>query len=162
MIRRPPRSTLFPYTTLFRSLGTEAHRGRRSLHRSKGADRGLHHHPGEIEGRSHGMGPALSQSRPERAGRRDRGAPAVRAGRLRPQRGGGALPQNGCRMKHVRSRDGTTIAYDRLGGGEGGPAVILGDGAVFSRALGPEPELAPLLARDFTAVILHRGGPRGR
>src|SRR2546427_845999 len=23
MIRRPPRSTLFPYTTLFRSLGTE-------------------------------------------------------------------------------------------------------------------------------------------
>src|SRR5258708_14757295 len=25
MIRRPPRSTLFPYTTLFRSLGPEAH-----------------------------------------------------------------------------------------------------------------------------------------
>src|SRR2546430_10170770 len=25
MIRRPPRSTLFPYTTLFRSLGREAH-----------------------------------------------------------------------------------------------------------------------------------------
>src|SRR3712207_8992075 len=25
MIRRPPRSTLFPYTTLFRSLGFEAH-----------------------------------------------------------------------------------------------------------------------------------------
>src|SRR3712207_7922946 len=24
MIRRPPRSTLFPYTTLFRSLGTDA------------------------------------------------------------------------------------------------------------------------------------------
>src|SRR3712207_8494351 len=24
MIRRPPRSTLFPYTTLFRSLGTSA------------------------------------------------------------------------------------------------------------------------------------------
>src|SRR3989442_2265429 len=31
MIRRPPRSTLFPYTTLFRSLassGTSHHRGR--------------------------------------------------------------------------------------------------------------------------------------
>src|SRR5437588_2041956 len=28
MIRRPPRSTLFPYTTLFRSkLGNDAHRG---------------------------------------------------------------------------------------------------------------------------------------
>src|SRR5438445_3042401 len=26
MIRRPPRSTLFPYTTLFRSLGTPAWR----------------------------------------------------------------------------------------------------------------------------------------
>src|SRR2546430_11988023 len=25
MIRRPPRSTLFPYTTLFRSLAAEAH-----------------------------------------------------------------------------------------------------------------------------------------
>src|SRR2546430_8564709 len=25
MIRRPPRSTLFPYTTLFRSLGTPYH-----------------------------------------------------------------------------------------------------------------------------------------
>src|SRR5690242_21030325 len=24
MLRRPPRSTLFPYTTLFRSLGTDA------------------------------------------------------------------------------------------------------------------------------------------
>src|SRR5260221_5857600 len=27
MIRRPPRSTLFPYTTLFRSTQFEAHRG---------------------------------------------------------------------------------------------------------------------------------------
>src|SRR2546429_6107343 len=29
MIRRPPRSTLFPYTTLFRSLGADACRVRR-------------------------------------------------------------------------------------------------------------------------------------
>src|SRR2546429_6755066 len=29
MIRRPPRSTLFPYTTLFRSLGSDARRGAR-------------------------------------------------------------------------------------------------------------------------------------
>src|SRR5471030_3435023 len=27
MIRRPPRSILFPYTTLFRSKGTPSHRG---------------------------------------------------------------------------------------------------------------------------------------
>src|SRR2546427_8528641 len=107
------------------------------------------------------MGPALSQSRPERPGRRDRGAPAVRAGRLRPQRGGGALPQNGRRMKHVRSRDGTTIAYDRLGGGEGGPAGILGGGGVCSRALGPMPKLAPVLARDFTRFIYDPPGRRG-
>src|SRR2546426_7824235 len=29
MIRRPPRSTLFPYTTLFRSAGAEPHLRRR-------------------------------------------------------------------------------------------------------------------------------------
>src|SRR3712207_7944532 len=31
MIRRPPRSTLFPYTTLFRSCPSRASRGHRSL-----------------------------------------------------------------------------------------------------------------------------------
>src|SRR3712207_8551452 len=35
MIRRPPRSTLFPYTTLFRSAGTAA------------ADRPRHPHPAQ-------------------------------------------------------------------------------------------------------------------
>jgi len=40
MIRRPPRSTLFPYTTLFRSQG----RGRsRALGRSDGATKVLIH-----------------------------------------------------------------------------------------------------------------------
>src|SRR2546425_5857720 len=39
MIRRPPRSTLFPYTTLFRSPTTSAERGRQPHHfpRSIGA-----------------------------------------------------------------------------------------------------------------------------
>src|SRR2546428_13587318 len=32
MIRRPPRSTLFPYTTLFRSLENEVRRSRRLRH----------------------------------------------------------------------------------------------------------------------------------
>src|SRR5256885_3528171 len=36
MIRRPPRSTLFPYTTLFRSLQN----GQRRVHRSCGAREG--------------------------------------------------------------------------------------------------------------------------
>src|SRR5260370_26321288 len=33
MIRRPPRSTLFPYTTLFRSPGLRADAGRRGAER---------------------------------------------------------------------------------------------------------------------------------
>src|SRR5256885_13263690 len=37
MIRRPPRSTLFPYTTLFRSVGRQrAVRGRRDCHGAGG------------------------------------------------------------------------------------------------------------------------------
>src|SRR2546429_5346418 len=35
MIRRPPRSTLFPYTTLFRSILRGAHRGAAFLARQK-------------------------------------------------------------------------------------------------------------------------------
>src|SRR3712207_8198587 len=38
MIRRPPRSTLFPYTTLFRSLGGHA-RGVLADHRLAAGDR---------------------------------------------------------------------------------------------------------------------------
>src|SRR2546422_8270879 len=34
MIRRPPRSTLFPYTTLFRSIAGRCRRGDRGRHRS--------------------------------------------------------------------------------------------------------------------------------
>src|SRR5258705_9765801 len=38
MIRRPPRSTLFPYTTLFRSLNALSHRRQqRRLHANRGA-----------------------------------------------------------------------------------------------------------------------------
>src|SRR5437868_11422223 len=45
MIRRPPRSTLFPYTTLFRSRGsdTAADRNRRSL-------RGRQRHQASLSG----------------------------------------------------------------------------------------------------------------
>src|SRR2546422_6882736 len=47
MIRRPPRSTLFPYTTLFRSLA--ARDGRISDHRGE--------HPGEVDVQTE-LGPA--------------------------------------------------------------------------------------------------------
>src|SRR5258707_3250490 len=46
MIRRPPRSTLFPYTTLFRSREGERHRVRDRLSASRrGKDRGKSHLP---------------------------------------------------------------------------------------------------------------------
>jgi pimeloyl-ACP methyl ester carboxylesterase len=60
-------------------------------------------------------------------------------------------------VSQVRSRDGTTIGFDRLGGGAG-PPVILVDGAFCSRAFGPMPKLAPLLARDFTVFMYDRRG----
>src|SRR3712207_7476936 len=51
MIRRPPRSTLFPYTTLFRSVGSLDHRvdrhvGERQLAGELDAH---HHHPRDPE-----------------------------------------------------------------------------------------------------------------
>src|SRR5256885_5993540 len=48
MIRRPPRSTLFPYTTLFRSHGGERqHRGVSQRAGARHAARVSHDHPGE-------------------------------------------------------------------------------------------------------------------
>jgi pimeloyl-ACP methyl ester carboxylesterase len=61
-------------------------------------------------------------------------------------------------MSEVRSKDGTAIAYERSGGG---PALILVDGAFCSRAFGPMPKLAPLLAPHFTVYTYDRRG-RGR
>src|SRR3989441_6805043 len=43
MIRRPPRSTLFPYTTLFRSLSGKVPLGARDLHWLAGADADYEH-----------------------------------------------------------------------------------------------------------------------
>lgn len=58
-------------------------------------------------------------------------------------------------MKTVRSKDGTMIAYDQTGSG---PPVILVDGALCSRAFGPMPSLAPILARHFTVINYDRRG----
>src|SRR5947207_12231830 len=54
MIRPPPRSTLFPYTTLFRSycgLGVEARRGSHDLHGS-GRNRRSEEHTSELQSHS--------------------------------------------------------------------------------------------------------------
>ena len=58
-------------------------------------------------------------------------------------------------MDRVRSKDGTPIAYERSGSG---PALILVDGALCSRAFGPSPKLVPLLARHFTVYAYDRRG----
>ncbi len=58
-------------------------------------------------------------------------------------------------MSQVISQDGTAIAYDRVGQG---PPLILVDGALCSRAFGPMPKLAPLLAKDFTVYLYDRRG----
>lgn len=58
-------------------------------------------------------------------------------------------------MPTLTSPDGTTIAYDTTGAG---PALILVDGAFCHRTFGPSPELAPLLADDFTVVTYDRRG----
>ena len=58
-------------------------------------------------------------------------------------------------MKQAFSKDGTAIAYERSGQG---PALILVDGALCSRAFGPMPKLAPLLAQHFTVYLYDRRG----
>jgi pimeloyl-ACP methyl ester carboxylesterase len=58
-------------------------------------------------------------------------------------------------MSQVTSKDGTEIAYERVGDG---PPLILIDGALCSRAFGPMPKLAPLLAQKFTVYFYDRRG----
>jgi pimeloyl-ACP methyl ester carboxylesterase len=58
-------------------------------------------------------------------------------------------------MSETTSLDGTRIGYDKRGSG---PAVIVVDGAFCSRAFGPSPRIAPLLARSFTVITYDRRG----
>ena len=58
-------------------------------------------------------------------------------------------------MSHVTSKDGTRIAYERLGSG---PALLMIDGALCSRAFGPMPKIAALLAEHFTVYLYDRRG----
>jgi pimeloyl-ACP methyl ester carboxylesterase len=74
--------------------------------------------------------------------------------RVRHHRGIG-FRARGEAMKQAISRDGTAIAYERCGKG---PALILVDGALCSRAFGPTPKLAPLLAQHFTVYTYDRRG----
>ena len=58
-------------------------------------------------------------------------------------------------MNRVVSKDGTPIAFDRVGKG---PALILIDGALCSRTFGPTAKLAPLLADHYTVYRYDRRG----
>src|SRR5687767_15277180 len=66
MLRRPPRSTLFPYTTLFRSRGDLPRRGvplpgHRLRRRLAGGEGGA---PGGAPARAGGVGPSARRRRP--------------------------------------------------------------------------------------------------
>src|SRR3712207_8341294 len=63
MIRRPPRSTLFPYTTLFRSSGGHAARRRLPERRAE-----PHRQPGDSGLRAAGRGRAAAPRAPARGG----------------------------------------------------------------------------------------------
>ena len=60
-------------------------------------------------------------------------------------------------METVKSRDGTSIAFDQLGGGSG-PPIILVDGALCHRKFGPSGPLAEQLKGDFTVFTYDRRG----
>src|SRR5690242_16320089 len=95
MLRRPPRSTLFPYTTLFRSRGGSARRLRRAPclpHEARAAHRGV---------RAHRRGASRARARDleRREGRRSRPlAPSL----LRD--GAAALPRNARAVHDQRPR----------------------------------------------------------
>src|SRR3712207_8276471 len=69
MIRRPPRSTLFPYTTLFRSqeVEREGEDLERDEHRQQVAGRGEEHHADDREERQR-EDLARGQAGPQRGG----------------------------------------------------------------------------------------------
>src|SRR5215510_15755816 len=53
MIRRPPRSTLFPYTTLFRSSTCHSARGTATASRTRPPHRRSEEHTSELQSRGH-------------------------------------------------------------------------------------------------------------
>src|SRR5256885_8766171 len=86
MIRRPPRSPLFPYTTLFRSLAPDAPRRGRALstplrwralpHPRAGGDRPGPGDPAAVAARPPGPVPARGSTPGHHAGRRAPAQPA--------------------------------------------------------------------------------------
>src|ERR1041385_4803169 len=109
MIRRPPRSTLFPYTTLFRSvLLQRAEAGRRLARHRHAQDDRSEEHTSELQSRLHLVCRLLLEKKKQQqekhlANTRDARAGA-RAGDLRAQRGRRGRrawpPGHRCRAAH--------------------------------------------------------------
>src|SRR3989442_4844797 len=69
MIRRPPRSTLFPYTTLFRSVWQHrAHPGRCSAAAAAGGPDRSEEHTSELQSRPHLVCRLLLEKKKKRTG----------------------------------------------------------------------------------------------
>src|ERR1041385_9330741 len=82
MIRRPPRSTLFPYTTLFRSHDHRGGPGRRDHHQRRCRFGRSEEHTSELQSRLHLVCRLLlekntnkSETQPRDSVRRRRGSP---------------------------------------------------------------------------------------
>src|SRR2546430_13226883 len=109
MIRRPPRSTLFPYTTLFRSgdrgrrepQDRLLERRRRGAHRALGAPRG-----GALP--QGGFPPRRLRRAPPRRDGLDRGEPLGAGGIRGPRRepAGAREPRHGAALRAQRERRG--------------------------------------------------------
>src|SRR2546430_17078186 len=157
MIRRPPRSTLFPYTTLFRSDVGDGHPGPGQrlpgrLHRAQAHDlRGQRGHSGGHDPR---------QRRDAELGRLD---VAHRHDRRRPVVERAAVPRGdrAVRAEHRLERGdllqrgpgpGAVVGADHgaVRQGDGGDLTLpetVGDG-LLGQVLRADPELVLLLARD--------------
>src|SRR3712207_7540699 len=70
MIRRPPRSPLFPYTTLFRSVPRLRPRPGSRPERARGGEAGVLLRGARRTGSSHGGGQGLRQERRSRTDRK--------------------------------------------------------------------------------------------
>src|SRR6266853_3802108 len=124
MIRRPPRSTLFPYTTLFRSLRLAPHPGRRGGRPRRGGA------PAAIPGADAPLPPGA-----RRRGRRR--LVAAHAAPLRlPDGGRAVVPRRALRapLGGPRARDRRTMAGRARAGHAGGGR---------RRAHGPRPRGRP-------------------
>src|SRR2546430_7726979 len=119
MIRRPPRSTLFPYTTLFRSLA--------SLLEERAPQHSHHQHHGRSRAENE-----VGAQQPSRLNRRQRRLEQCDFHRQRrDQREGGKVVKNGHRGGCVHDlRGGAGVVVGGGGGGVGGAGGAEGGGDV--------------------------------